>query len=535
MRKLIEAERAKEILSHVRIGYSVREVAITEALERVSAEDVFSPINIPPFRRSTRDGFAVMSEDVSLANESSPVRLEVVGKVDAGESASLKLGHGQAVEISTGAMMPENADAVVMVENTRVEDNAVWVKKGVAPRENVMNAGSDVQEGEVLVRAGEIIDTLKLGLLAGAGYDRVKVREMRVAILSTGNELAMPGEELEAGKIYDVNTYTLFAELKKLGATPVIYGIARDDRGEMEEMLERAIKECDAVITSGSTSAGKGDILYRIVEEKGEMVFHGVRVKPGKPFFFARIDGRPVFGLPGFPTSCLTIFLEFVAPAIARSLGYRIGRRVLRGRLAKRIYSEGRRELMPVFVVRDRIYPVEKGSGAITSLSEASGYVEIAEGEEIIERGSEREVKLFGKVYDYAFAGLDVFDLLELDAEVKGMYILPELALLEFSRQSVDCVFHPNGEFEFRLVFAGREGRSGAVLGYGVNADFLAKNHAQLANLFRLGKLEGVYMLGPFAERFGIEGEEVGKVSVGFRSIPELEEVIRDQLRRLSK
>ncbi|AKG91485.1 molybdenum cofactor synthesis domain [Geoglobus ahangari] len=535
MRRLIEAETAKEILSQVRIGYSVKEVAITEALGRVSAEDVFSPINIPPFRRSTRDGFAVISEDVSLASESSPVKLEVVGKVDAGEGTSLKIGRGQAVEISTGAVMPENADAVVMVENARVEGNVVWVKKGVSPKENVMSAGSDVQEGEVLVRAGEVIDTLKLGLLAGAGYGRVKVREMRVGIISTGNELTMPGEELEAGKIYDVNTYTIYAELKKLGATPVIYGIARDDREEMEDILEKALSECDAVITSGSTSAGKGDILYRIVEEKGEMVFHGVRVKPGKPFFFARVDEKPVFGLPGFPTSCLTIFLEFVAPAVARSLGYRIRRRVVRGRLAKRIYSEGRRELMPVFVVGNRIYPVEKGSGAITSLSEASGYMEIEEGEEIIERGSEREVRLFGKVYDYAFAGIDVFDLLELDAEVKGMYMSPELALLEFSRQSVDGVFYPDGEFEFGLVFAGKKGKTGAVSGYGVSADFLAKNHAQLVNLFRLGRLDGIYLLRPFAERFGIDGEEVGEVGIGFRSTPELEGVIGDQLRRLSR
>ena len=535
MRRLIEAERAKEILSKVRIGWKVIEVPLTEAVGRVSAVDIFSPISIPPFRRSTRDGFAVISDDVSMAGETNPVRLEVTGKVDAGEDTQLSVKHGQAVEVSTGAVMPGNADAVVMVENTRTEGNYVWIRKGVAPGENVMNAGSDVQEGEVLVREGELIDTLKLGLLAGAGYSRVKVKEMKIGIVSTGNELVMPGDELGGGKIYDVNTYTLFSEVKRLGATPVIYGIARDSREEMEEMLGRALMECDAVITSGSTSAGKGDILYRIVEERGEMVFHGVRVKPGKPFFYAEVDKKPVFGLPGFPTSCLTIFLEFVADTIARNLGYRLERRTVRGRLAKRVYSEGRRELMPVFIAGERIYPVEKGSGAITSLSEASGYMEIAEGEEIIERGSERDVRLFGKTYDYVFAGLDVFDLLEIDAEVKRFYISPQIALLEFSRQTVDCVFYPENEFRFDLIFAGEDGKTGAVAGYGVEADFMARSHAQLVNLFRLGRLDGIYLLRPFAERYEIEGKNAGEVWVGFRSTQELENVIRDQLARLSK
>ncbi len=535
MRRLIEAEQARRILSQVEIGFDVITLPLHLSAGRVIAENVFSPINIPPFRRSTRDGFAVLSDDVVGADERNPVVLEVSGKIEAGEFKPLRVESGKAVEVSTGSVMPENADAVVMVENTELRDGVVIVKKSAFPGENVMNEGSDVVAGEVLAREGEIIDTLKIGLLAGAGIGEVKVKDMRIAVISTGNEILVPGQKIEPGKIYDVNGFTLLSELRKLGATPVMGGVVRDDEGEMAEMLNRALNECHAVITSGSTSAGKGDLLYRIVEREGEMVFHGVRVKPGKPFFLGVVDEKPVFGLPGFPTSCLTIFMEFVADVIARNLGYRPVRRTVKGRVARRIFSEGRRELMPVVVVRDMIFPVEKGSGAITSLSESSGYIEIEEGEEIIERNTIREVRLFGKVYDLAVGGLDIHELVELRGEVKRLTSNPKLARLEFMRGNLDAAFFTGGSYSIPYGFFGKKGRTGAVTGYGIEADVYAKSHEHLVSMLRLGMVDGVYMLEPFAERLGIEAEVQGSVEVGFEAVEWIEDKIESHLKRFRK
>lgn len=535
MRVLIEAEEAKKILSKVKIQYDIVEVNLLDAIGRVSAEDIYSPINVPPFRRSLRDGFAVISDDVANASEMNPVRLEISGKIDAGEFKGIRVESGEAVEVATGAVMPDGADAVVMVENARVEGNSVYIKKGVAPKENVMLEGSDIQEGEVLVRKGEMIDEVLAGVIAGAGIGRIKVKEMRIGIISTGNELLNPGEEMKPGKIYDVNSYTIYGELKKLGAKPVLFGIVRDDREELEGKLLEALEKSHAVITSGSTSAGKGDLLYRIVEDLGEMVFHGVRVKPGKPFFFAKIDEKPVFGLPGFPTSCLTIFREFVADVVAKNLGFERYIKKSKGFLAKRIYSEGRRELLPVLVAGNRIFPVEKGSGAITSLSEANGYLEIAEGEEIIERGAEREVKLFRDPYDFIFGGLDLIDFIEAGGMVKRVYMKPEIAMVEFARGNFDAVIVKGEEFRIPYGFAGREGRTGAVNGYGIEADFKAKNHSQLINLLKSGKLDGVYLLKPFADKAGIEIEVEGDTGVALKARDELVQNLKSQISLLIK
>ncbi|AIY91031.1 molybdenum cofactor synthesis domain-containing protein [Geoglobus acetivorans] len=535
MRRLIEAEEAKRILSQVRIGYDVEELSILDAVGKVAAENVFSPINLPPFSRSLRDGYAVMSEDVFNATELNPVKLEVVGRINAGEDKRLRIEHGKAVEVATGAVMPENADSVVMVENTFQEGNTVFVKKAVSPKENVMLEGADIQQGELLLREGEVIDGIRAGLLAGVGIGTVRVKSMRIGIISTGDELVEPGKPLSPGKIYDVNSYTLYSEVRNLGAEPVLFGIVGDSMDELESSLTAAAEKCHAIVTSGSTSAGKGDLLYRIAESRGEMVFHGVRVKPGKPFFYAEFEGRPLFGLPGFPTSCLTIFREFVSDVIARNLGYQLKPKTLRGFVARRIYSEGRRELLPVFVAGNRIFPVEKGSGAITSLSEATAYLEIEEGEEIIEKGSEREVKIFGEVYDYVFGGLDVMDLIEVEGRVKRAYVKPELAALEFARKNFDAVFLRGDSFSVEYGFAGRDGKVGAVSGYGMEADFMARNHVQLINLLKAGAVDGAYLLKPFADKHGIEIEIVGEVGLGFRAIEELEEPIRRQIDLLTK
>lgn len=535
MRRLIDVEQAKQILSDVKIDWDVRRLPVHLAIGRVVAETVYSAINIPPFRRSTRDGFAVMSDDVSRADEQNPVLLRIAGKIEAGTFPSVKLEPGKAIEIATGAVVPENADAVVMVEDTAVRDGVVYVKKPVRPNENVMQEGSDVVVGETLVSSGEILDTLKAGLVAGAGIDEVSVREMKIGIISTGDELLLPGEPIEPGKIYDVNSFTLYSELKKLGATPVFFGIAGDSEGEMLDKLKKALKECHAVITSGSTSAGKGDILYRVVEVYGEMIFHGVRIKPGKPFFFGIMDKKPVFGLPGFPTSCLTIFMEFVADVIARNLGYRLEKTVTKGKLVKRIFSEGRRELMPVIVVRNRIFPVEKGSGAITSLSEASGYIEIEEGEEIIERGSEREVTVFGTIHDIAVGGLDVSELVSWSGKVKRLITDPELARLEFSRENLDAVFYLDDSYFIPYGFFGEDGRTGAVKGYGIKADVYAKSHQQLLNMIELGAVDGGYFLEPFASKLGIEVQIIGELGIGFEAVREFERIIGDHLKRFKK
>ncbi len=419
-RKLLSVEDASKKLEENYVVKHVgrEEINVEKSLGRVLSEDVVSVVDVPGFDRATMDGFAVIAEDTFSAQEDKPVKLKIVGKVEAGEKPEIDVRRGEALEIATGAPVPKGADAIVMVEQTDQKDDVVSVFKSVAPGENVMGAGTDIMAGEVVLRTGEEITSRDIGLLAALGKSRLSVyRKPKIAIISTGNELIPAGQKLDYGKIYDINSKTLAGAVLESGCEPIPLGICSDNPEEMKAKIQQALSISDVILTSGSTSAGAGDILYRILGgfSGPGIIVHGLSVKPGKPLIIAMVEGKPLFGLPGYPTSALMMFNVIVKPIISRMAGRAIESATwLEGRVASKIFSaKGRREFLPVHIVKDElgrnlVYPVVSGSGAITSLALADGFIDIPQNQEFIEEGETVRVELFSPSFrsaDLVFIG----------------------------------------------------------------------------------------------------------------------------------
>ncbi|NHN47113.1 molybdopterin biosynthesis protein [Halostella sp. JP-L12] len=408
-RDLAPPERAREALDSLDLTPDPETVPLEDASGRVLAERIDAELDVPGFDRASLDGYALRARDTFGADEADPARLDLVGAVHAGEEPDVEVGEDEAVEISTGAVMPAGADAMVMVEKTDEEDGEVLVRTSVAPGDSVMLAGADVAAGERALGPGTRLTPREIGLLSALGVDEVPVRGTpRVGIISTGDELVRPGGDLhsERGQIYDVNSYTVASAVEEAGGEAVTYPHAGDDYDEMERILTTAAEECDLVLSSGSTSASAVDVIYRVIEERGELLLHGVAVKPGKPMLIGRMgegdDASAYVGLPGYPVSALTIFRTFVAPAIREAAGLPEPRTAtVTGRMARRErYSEGRLRYMPVGLVTDGdgetlVYPVDKGSGATTSLVEADGVVAVDPDTDYLAEGESVTVELF--------------------------------------------------------------------------------------------------------------------------------------------
>ena len=386
----------------------MEEVYIDESYGRVLAEDIYSAIDVPPFDRSTMDGYAVRSEDIFGASETSPVRLRVIGRIDPGEVFPRSVGPGEAIEISTGAPIPPGADSILMVEYTRRDGDWVTAYRSVTPGENIMSAGADISLGELSLRKCTMIGEREVGVLAAMGISRVRVyRRPRVAVISTGYELVPPGTPLRLGKIYDINSYTISHALREAGAEPVRLGIAGDNPEEIADMVMKGLSQSDMVLLSGGTSAGLSDITYKVLSEIGPpgIIVHGLKVKPGKPTIVAvSREGKLVIGLPGYPSSALMIFDLIVRPLLCKMLCISFERPSVRARLAMRVEgARGRRHLLPVSLIDTEsyvaAYPLATESGAITTLAYADGYIVIPENMEFAVEGEEFEVHLFSHSY----------------------------------------------------------------------------------------------------------------------------------------
>ena len=302
------------------------QVAVADALGRVLAEDVTARVDVPSFDRSNVDGFAVRAADTFGASELSPrdVRLRA-DSIDAGIAPSFELQPGEAAMIATGGMVPRGADAIVMVEHAEACDGRVLVRRAVSPGAGISFAGTDIATGETVLRGGAVLTSRETGVLAALGEAGVRVwRRPRVAIISTGNEIIAPGEPMRPAHVYDSNSQILADAVRELGGLPRFQGIVRDDVDALRTMLRSALVDADLVLLSGGTSKGQGDLCYRVVAELTDpgIVAHGVALKPGKPLCLAVTGGKPVVILPGFPTSAIFTFHEFVAPII-RLLGGR--------------------------------------------------------------------------------------------------------------------------------------------------------------------------------------------------------------------
>jgi len=406
-RKLMTFDEAKRAINlHLKPEpLGTEEISLLEAYNRVLAENVASALDIPPFNRSTVDGYAVKAEDTFGAEENHPIKLKVCGIVNAGEPPKISVAKGEAAEIATGATIPEGADAVVMIEDTDREDDELSVYSVVTREENVMKKGTDIKKGEVVLKAGQVLGSREIGVLAALGAAKVKVHVVpSVAVLSTGAEVTELGKRLPPGRIYDINAYSLSAAVLESGGKPVYLGVVPDDKTELRKALGHALTCADMVITSGGVSVGPKDLMPQTVDSLGKpgLIVCGIAVKPGKPTTVALIGGKPVFSLPGHPTSALLMFHLLVRPVIQLLSGRPVEEAVtVKAVAGARMFSaKGRRTFVMVKLKRDRsnrlmAEPVETGaSGAITTLAKADGFVEIAENQQFVDRDEEITVVL---------------------------------------------------------------------------------------------------------------------------------------------
>ncbi|MGE9008745.1 molybdopterin biosynthesis protein [Leptospira interrogans] len=380
--------------------------ALADALGCALAEDVVAPIDVPPFDRSNVDGFAVRSADLASAGEATPVRMMLNDEVIAcGTAPTRPVLSGTATSIATGGPVPRGADAIVMVEHTQpAGTRAIEIRRAASPGQFVSYAGSDIARGEALLRAGTMIGSREIGMLAACGIAQVAVaRRLRVAIISTGDELVQPGSPLRPAAIYDTNGAIVTAAMSENGGEAIFLGAIPDDEAQLESAMRSALQISDMLVLSGGTSKGAGDVTHRIIARLGKpgIIAHGVALKPGKPLCLAVCGGKPVVILPGFPTSAMFTFHDMIVPVLRRMAGLppRLDAKVS-ARIPVRIPSElGRTEFVMVSLVEGAdgliAYPTGKGSGAITSFAQADGFLRIDALADQMPAGTDAEVTLF--------------------------------------------------------------------------------------------------------------------------------------------
>ena len=425
-----EAEaRFRAAISLAPLG--AEQIPLVDALGRVLAQDVIARVDVPSFDRSNFDGFAVHAADTFGASELAPCRVKLLpGAIDAGKLPQIDVRPGEAVAIATGGMVPRGADAIVMVEHADARDDQLIVRKAVTPGFGVAFAGTDIATGETVLRIGTLLTSRETGVLAAIGEHQVSVwRQPKVAIISTGNELIAPGETMRPPQVFDSNAQILADSVRELGGIPRLWGIVRDDIAALRQKLHAALAESDVVLLSGGTSKGEGDLCYRVVEELTDpgIVAHGVALKPGKPICLAASGGKAVVVLPGFPTSAIFTFHEFVAPVICLLGGRRPeSQELVSARMAVKTNSEvGRTEYLLVNLVRSEsglvAYPMGKGSGSVTTFSRADGFVTIGRHTEMVAAGQEVQVRPIGR-------GLSIADLVVIGSHCVGLdYLLSQL------------------------------------------------------------------------------------------------------------
>jgi molybdopterin molybdotransferase len=376
----------------------IETIPLQDAGGRVLACDAVAGGDVPPFARAGMDGYAVRARDTQGASRERPRILTKVGTLYTGQVSSTAVDEGQCIEISTGAPLPDGADAVVMVEETDSDGaDTVRIFAPVAPQQNVGRRGADIQAGQVVVSANETLNSSRIGALAAVGRSHVDVYERpRVAILSTGNEVVEPGTTLGPGQIYDINRFTLSTVVSENGGIPVPYPPAPDSLDALVATLDKSLA-CDIVVFSGGSSVGERDLIRDAIAAKGRLLFHGVAVKPGKPTGLGIVNGKPVFAMPGYPTSCLSNAHMLLVPMLRRMARLAASvRKTLTLRLAQRIASAaGRHQFYTVRIDNETAVPAFKASGDITSMSQADGYIEIPADVDVVEAGTMVEVTLF--------------------------------------------------------------------------------------------------------------------------------------------
>jgi len=398
IKAVLPFEEARQVLlSSITPVKEVEEIDIAYAGNRVLAERVIADIDVPPFTRAAMDGYAVIAADTFNAKRLEPIELELIDSIEAGEISSKRVERGTCIQIATGAPLPQGSDAVVMVEDTETQGSKVKIYEPVYPGGNVSLQGEDIKKGTLLLEIDTWLTPAKVGTLAALGKRTVKVFvKPRIAIIPSGNEIVGVGRPLAQGKLFDVNSYTLAALVQENGCLPHIYPIMSDELENIKSLLNQALS-CHLIVITGGSSVGERDLIAKVLDDLGTLLFHGIAVKPGKPTVAALVEGKLVIGMPGYPTSCLTNGYGLLVPLL-RKLAHLPPKeeRIIKAPLGRRVTSTiGRYQFLPVKLEYGEVIPVFKESGAITSMSDAQGYIEIAANVDLIEKGEEVEVKLF--------------------------------------------------------------------------------------------------------------------------------------------
>jgi putative molybdopterin biosynthesis protein len=390
--------------------FAEESVRLADSRGRVLAQDVVAPVDAPPFDRSNVDGFAVRAIDTSDASDSNPRVLTLNPEVIAcGHMPIETVAAGTCTAIATGGVIPRGANAVVMIEQTELIEEGkprLEVRRAALPGQFISFAGSDIARGETLLRRGTEIGAREIGMLAACGLDRIEVvRRPKVAVLSTGDELVEPGKPLRPAGVYDSNGAIVAAAVAESGGEPIAFGAFRDDVVALEKAVREALDASDMVVLSGGTSKGAGDLSHRVVSRLGKpgILVHGVALKPGKPLCLGIVGNKPIIVLPGFPTSAIFTFHAFVAPVIRAWAGLLPeGEQTVAARVPIRIVSElGRKEFVLVSLIEGGdatlAFPIGKGSGAVTSFSQADGFIEIDALSATLDADSEAQVTLLDR------------------------------------------------------------------------------------------------------------------------------------------
>jgi len=382
---------------------SVNPVAAREPLPlersrgRVSSAKVLATISVPLTDRAAMDGYAVRAADTYGAGRFKAKILQRIETLYADSIPGKRVSKGRCVEVATGSTIPEGADAVVMVEDTEKKGDRIHVHSPVHPGENISPEGEDIRKGDEVISEGEVLSPAKIGALAAIGVKRISVyRKPVVAVLATGDEVIEPGKPIHPGQVYDINAYTLSAVIEENGGEPKRFPRAPDDIESLRASLRRAAR-CGLVVFSGGSSVGEKDLIMDVLRELGDVKFHGVAVKPGKPTVFGRVGKTPVLGMPGYPTSCLSNAYMILVPMLRKMA--RLPPKMentIELPLSRRVVSAiGRAEFHTVKIEKGKAVPVYKESGAITSMANADGYIRIPANVDLVEAGEVVQVILF--------------------------------------------------------------------------------------------------------------------------------------------
>src|SRR3989338_1348091 len=394
--KLASLKEAKEAIFGLVEEKDIEAINIDDSLNRALAENIIARIDVPDFKKSAMDGFAVREEDTFNASNTSPKKLKIIDSVTAGVVSKKEIKNNECIAVTTGAPMPMGADSVLMVEFTEQKNYELTTYKSVAPGENTINIGSDIKKGLVIAKKGFVINPRIIGAIASKGIKEIKAKKKPlIAYFSTGNEIIAANEKLEKGKVYDINSKTIISALKENNCNALDLGIIRDDKKLIKETIKRGL-EADFVLLSGGSSLGSEDFMVEAVNELGSVLIHGIAVKPGKPVLVGKVKDKLVLGLPGYPTSALSNFYILVVPIIHKMLGIKPEIKTVEAKLSRKIVSTvGRYEFLAVKLENNEAVPVMKGSSSITTLAEADGFIEIDENTEVLEKGSIVTVRLF--------------------------------------------------------------------------------------------------------------------------------------------